>query len=120
MPKKRGMRIEKDFLGTIAVPKDAYYGAFTTRAQHNFHLSGLHAERSFIKALGQIKKAAAETNHALGLLDNKTTRAITKAATEVAQGKYDPYFILDIFQAGAGNTAFRVEPHHRCNPALCG
>ena len=102
MVTKRGMRTEKDFLGKVNVPKDAYYGAFTARAEKNFQLSGLYAERSFIKALGMIKKAAALTNHSLGNLETKKKVAIVKAATEVSQGLYDEEFVIDVFQAGAG------------------
>src|SRR6266571_4127020 len=93
-------RTEKDFLGELKVPKDAYWGAQTQRAIENFPISGIRFGRRFIYALGLIKKAAAETNMELGLLDSK----IVKAAEEVMEGKLDSQFPLDIFQTGSGTS----------------
>ena len=97
-------RIEKDFLGELKVPKDAYWGAQTQRAIENFPISGIRFGRRFIYALGLIKKAAAETNIELGLLDSKIGKAIVKAAEEVMEGKLDSQFPLDIFQTGSGTS----------------
>src|SRR6266545_3067658 len=97
-------RIEKDFLGELKVPKDAYWGAQTQRAIENFPISGIRFGRRFIYALGLIKKAAAETNMELGLLDSKIGKPIIKAAEEVMEGKLDSQFPLDIFQTGSGTS----------------
>ena len=100
-------RTEKDSLGSLEVPAAAYYGIFTERAKKNFQISGISAELSFIKALALIKKAAAAANTELGLLDERTGKAIIAAADEVAEGKWDSQFPLDVFQAGAG-TPFNM------------
>ncbi|HYY47152.1 MAG TPA: class II fumarate hydratase, partial [Thermoplasmata archaeon] len=97
-------RIEKDFLGEVKVPKDAYWGVQTQRAIENFPISGMRFGRRFIYALGLIKKAAAETNAELGLLDSKISKAIGKAAEEVMEGKLDAQFPLDVFQTGSGTS----------------
>jgi fumarate hydratase class II len=97
-------RIEKDFLGDLKVPKEAYWGVQTQRAIENFPISGIRFGRQFIYALGLIKKAAAETNIELGLLDSKIGRAIVKAAEEVMEGKLDAQFPLDVFQTGSGTS----------------
>jgi fumarate hydratase class II len=97
-------RIEKDSLGEIKVPANALYGAQTQRAVENFVISGIRFPRTFIGALGLIKKAAAETNAELGLLDGKLADGIRRAATEVVEGKWDEYFPLDIFQTGSGTS----------------
>lgn len=100
-------RTEKDALGTFEVPADAYYGIFTARALKNFALTGLRAPRAYIKALGIIKRTAAEVNASLGLLDKKIAKAIVQAAEEFAAGKFDDQFPLDPIQAGAG-TPFNM------------
>ncbi len=97
-------RIERDSLGELKVPADAYYGAQTQRAVENFPISGLRFPRTFIKALGAIKYAAAETNLELGLLDEERARAIMQAAEEVIEGKLDDQFVVDIFQTGSGTS----------------
>src|SRR6266571_4597801 len=97
-------RTEKDFLGELKVPKDAYWGVQTQRAIENFPISGIRFGRRFIYALGLIKKACAETNMELGLLDSKTGKAIVKAAEEVMEGKLDAQFPLDVFQTGSGTS----------------
>jgi fumarate hydratase class II len=91
-------------MGSVKVPSSAYYGAQTQRAFENFRISGLVFPRKFIKALGIIKKAAAQVNMQLGLLDKKKGEAISQAAQEVADGKLDHQFILDIFQTGSGTS----------------
>jgi fumarate hydratase class II len=97
-------RVEKDFLGELKVPKAAYWGVQTQRAIENFPISGIRFGRRFIHALGLIKKAAAETNMELGLLDAKIGKAIVKAADEVVDGKLDDQFPLDVFQTGSGTS----------------
>ena len=100
-------RVEKDAIGRFQVPSHAYYGIFTARALKNFQLTGIHAPRVFIKALGLIKEACAEVNMDLGLLDKKLCRAIMHAAHEFSEGKFDEYFPIDVIQAGAG-TPFNM------------
>jgi fumarate hydratase class II len=97
-------RVERDFLGEMEVPADAYYGAHTARAIRNFPISGLRFPRSFIRALGLIKQAAAETNMDLGLLDRRLGEAIVRAAGEVAEGQLDEQFPIDIYQTGSGTS----------------
>ena len=97
-------RKERDSMGEFTVPADAYYGAQTMRAVTNFPISGLRFPRPFIRALGQIKLAAAQVNAELGLLDAKLSKAIAQAAQEVAEGKLDDQFLLDIFQTGSGTS----------------
>jgi len=95
-------RTEKDSLGTKEIAAGVYYGIQTARAVENYPISGMRAHPTFIKALGMIKQAAAEANQELGLVDEKRARAISQAAKEVQQGKWDPEFVVDVFQAGAG------------------
>jgi len=97
-------RTEKDSLGEMKVPADAYYGAQTGRAVENFPISGLRFPRRFIYALGLVKRACARTNLDLGLIDKKVADAIVKAAGEVVDGKLDAEFVLDIFQTGSGTS----------------
>jgi fumarate hydratase class II len=91
-------------MGELAVPASAYYGVQTARAIENFPISGLRFPRSFIRALGLIKAAAADVNHSLGLLDRRRARAIRAAAREVVEGRWDAEFPLDIFQTGSGTS----------------
>lgn len=97
-------RIERDTMGEVAVPADAYYGAQTQRAIENFPISGLRFPRRFIQVMGLIKQAAAETNVELGLLDPRIGGAIAQAAREVAEGRLDDQFPLDVFQTGSGTS----------------
>src|SRR6266446_3963278 len=97
-------RTETDSMGQMQVPADAYYGAQTARAVENFPISDLRFPRSFIRAMGLIKKHAAVTNAALGLLPAAISEGIQKAAQEVIDGKLDPLFPLDIFQTGSGTS----------------
>src|SRR5262245_12753404 len=97
-------RIEKDSLGEMKVPDAALWGAQTQRAVENFPISELRFPRYFIAALGVIKRAAAETNVQLGLLDENIAKDIVKAATEVVDGLLDDQFVLDIFQTGSGTS----------------
>jgi len=97
-------RKEKDSLGTIDVPEDAYFGANTQRAIENFPISDLKFPRSFLRSLALIKKCAAQVNQELGLLDRKIFEAIVSAAQEVIDGKFDDQFVVDIFQTGSGTS----------------
>src|SRR5688500_3089759 len=98
-------RIEKDSLGEMKVPGEALWGAQTQRAVENFPISSLRFPRSFIAAMGHIKKAAAETNQDLGLLPADVARDVTAAAQEVIDGALDAHFVLDIFQTGSGTSS---------------
>jgi len=97
-------RIERDSMGEVRVPANAYYGAQTQRAVLNFPVSGLRFPRPFIRALGLIKKAAAETNRELEILDPQVASAIISAAEDVIEGKLDQEFVVDIFQTGSGTS----------------
>jgi aspartate ammonia-lyase len=99
-----GSRIEKDTLGTMEVPADAYYGAQTARAIINFPISGQKPHPSLVWATLVIKKCAALANMATGRLDGKIGRAIVTAADEALQGRFDAHFVVDPFQAGAGTS----------------
>src|SRR5688572_14104387 len=104
MSSKSDYRVEKDSLGEVRVPASALYGAQTQRAVENFPVSGLRFQREFIRALGLIKLAAAEVNLSLGLLAADQVKAIKQAAQEVADGKWDDHFPIDIFQTGSGTS----------------
>jgi aspartate ammonia-lyase len=95
-------RKEKDSLGLVEVPAKAYYGAQTARAVENYPISGMRAHPDLIRALGMVKRAAAEANRDLGLVDEKRADAILQAAQEVIDGKWNSEFVVDVFQAGAG------------------
>jgi fumarate hydratase class II len=97
-------REEKDSLGTLAVPENAYFGASTQRAVENFPVSGLRFPLSFIYSLALIKQCAAEVNHELDLLDKKLSESIAVSAQEVRQGKLDDQFVVDVFQTGSGTS----------------
>jgi fumarate hydratase class II len=97
-------RIEKDSMGPLEVPADAYYGVQTQRAVTNFPISGWPLPPRLIHAMGRIKRAAAKTNLELGLIEKKVADAITAAATEVVDGKLDAQFPVDIFQTGSGTS----------------
>jgi aspartate ammonia-lyase len=97
-------RIEKDSLGDVYVPADALYGAQTQRATQNFQISGLKPRQAFIWSMATIKRAAAEVNRDLGLLDTERADAIIQAAQEVIDGKWNDQFVVDPIQAGAGTS----------------
>lgn len=97
-------RIEKDSMGEMQVPASSYFGAQTQRAVINFPISPLRFPRSFIRAMGLIKKAAAQVNLDLGGLDKELAAAILQAADEVIEGKLDDQFVVDIFQTGSGTS----------------
>ncbi len=97
-------RVERDSMGKVRVQAGALYGAQTQRAVENFPVSRLRFPRSFIRALGLIKGAAAAVNRGLKLLDPAAARAIEAAAGEVARGRHDAQFPVDIFQTGSGTS----------------
>jgi len=96
------MRQEKDSLGVVEVPAGAMYGAQTQRAVENYPISGMRASPFLIRAIGMVKKAAAEANGELGVVSKERAAAIASAAQEVIDGRWDGEFVVDVFQAGAG------------------
>jgi fumarate hydratase class II len=97
-------RIEKDSMGEMKIPADAYYGAQTGRAVENFPISDLRFNRQFIAAMGLIKWACAQINQELGILDEERKTLIQQAAQDVMGGKLDGQFVVDIFQTGSGTS----------------
>ena len=97
-------RAERDPLGELQVPADAYYGVQTARAVQNFAISGLRAQADLVTATILIKKAAAEANAALGRLDDGVARAIVAAADDILAGRLRDQFVVDVYQAGAGTS----------------
>ena len=95
-------RTETDTFGPIAVPADRYWGAQTQRSLENFPIGIELMPRPLIHALGIVKRAAAEANHDLGLLDARRARAIARVAREVSEGKLDEHFPLVVWQTGSG------------------
>jgi aspartate ammonia-lyase len=106
-------RTETDSLGAIEVPVDALYGAQTMRAVGNFPISGLRASVFLVRALAMVKLAASEANRELGLITEEQGGAIARAAQEVLDGKHHEWFVVDVFQAGAG-----VSLHMNTNEVL--
>jgi aspartate ammonia-lyase len=107
------LRKEKDSLGFVEVPSKAYYGAQTARAVDNFPISGISGHAELVRALGMVKRAAAQANKDLGLVDGKRADAIIQAAQEVIDGKWNGEFVVDVFQAGAG-----VSQHMNTNEVI--
>jgi len=99
-----GFRTERDPLGELSVPDEAYYGVQTARAVANFPISGLRAAADLVTATVLVKKAAAEANAALGRLDPEIARAILAAADEILAGGLRDQFVVDVYQAGAGTS----------------
>ncbi|MGO9311060.1 MAG: class II fumarate hydratase [Spirochaetia bacterium] len=97
-------RVETDSMGEVKVPAGAYWGAQTQRAVENFSVSELRIPVALVRALGQVKHAAAAVNGALGLLEPRVAEAIGKAAEEMARGKWDDQFPIDVFQTGSGTS----------------
>ncbi|PYY01570.1 MAG: aspartate ammonia-lyase [Acidobacteria bacterium] len=97
-----GTRLEKDSIGPKEIPAHVYYGVQTARAVENYPISGMRAHATLIRAIAMIKRASAEANKELGLVDAKVADAIIAAAQEVIDGKWDREFVVDVFQAGAG------------------
>ena len=102
---ENGFRIEHDSLGPVSVPEHVLFGAQTQRAVENFPVSGRRLPRRMIRALGLIKRAAAQTNKASGAVAPQLADAIVQAADEVAAGKHDAAFVVDIFQTGSGTSS---------------
>src|SRR3712207_7166937 len=98
---EREYRVEHDTMGEVRVPADALWRAQTQRAVQNFPISGRGLERSQIRALGLIKAACARVNGRLGVLDGDVADAIAAAADEVAEGRHDAHFPVDVFQTGS-------------------
>src|SRR5579871_3653598 len=98
------MSLERDSLGEVDVPDDAYYGAQTVRARDNFPVSRRGLPPELIHALAHIKQSAACVNFDLGLLPKELADAIVAAAGEVAEGRYDNQFVVDVFQTGSGTS----------------
>ncbi|MGB5169651.1 MAG: lyase family protein, partial [Acidimicrobiia bacterium] len=98
------MRTERDSMGEVSVPDDAYYGASTQRAVDNFPISDLRFGRRFIWALGLIKGSAAEMNASMGIVGEEHADAIVVAADELMKGRFDDQFVVDIFQTGSGTS----------------
>jgi fumarate hydratase, class II len=98
------IRIERDSMGEMELPADVYWGASTQRAVLNFPVSGRRMPRRFLRALALLKAAAARVNREFGLLDPAKAEAIEAAAREVAEGRLDPHFPVDVFQTGSGTS----------------
>ncbi|PBJ82043.1 aspartate ammonia-lyase [Lysobacteraceae bacterium NML93-0399] len=105
LPNAAAFRTEHDSMGELQVPADALWGAQTQRAVQNFPISGRPMPRGFIRALGLVKAAAAEVNAGLGLLPEQAGKAIRSAALEVAEGRHDTQFPVDIYQTGSGTSS---------------
>jgi aspartate ammonia-lyase len=97
-------RVERDSLGVRDIPSDAYYGVQTSRALENFPVSGLKPKASYVEATVHIKRAAAVVNRELKLLDGRKADAIIRAAEEILGGKLREWFVVDVYQAGAGTS----------------
>ena len=103
MPSRK-MRLERDSMGELEVPAKAYYGGNTRRAELNFPISNLRLGRSFIKAIGQIKQAAAFVNLDLGAIEPDIAQAIIDSSQRVIEGEFDDQFVVDVFQTGSGTS----------------
>src|ERR1700736_2972093 len=101
---EEGTRIERDSMGEVRVPSTAYYGASTERGRQNFPISNLRMPRRFIRALAQIKGAAALVNAELGLLETRLANPLQQAAGEVGEGKFDKDCVVDGLQTGSGTS----------------
>ncbi|GAB3149125.1 class II fumarate hydratase [Micromonospora sonneratiae] len=104
-PEATGYRIERDTMGEVEVPAEALWRAQTQRAVQNFPISGRGLESAHIRALAQIKGAAAQVNAELGVIDTDVAEAIATAAAHVADGTYDDHFPIDVFQTGSGTSS---------------
>ena len=104
MASKIDIRMEKDSLGERRVPAEAYYGIQTQRALENFPISGLKPKPAYVDATVLIKKAAAKVNKSLGLLEERKADAIIKACSEILSGNLREWFVVDVYQAGAGTS----------------
>jgi fumarate hydratase, class II len=104
MMASQDMRLERDSMGELEVPINAYYGGNTRRAELNFPISKLRLGRSFIKAIGQIKQSAAVVNLDLDAIDDEIAQAIIASSQRVIDGEFDDQFVVDIFQTGSGTS----------------
>ena len=104
MSDEQEYRTERDSLGEMRVPAEAYWGAQTQRAVENFPISGERFGRRFVRALGVVKKAAALANLELDLVPAEKVEAIVQAADEVVAGEHDDQFPVDVFQTGSGTS----------------
>ncbi|NUS53016.1 MAG: class II fumarate hydratase [Nocardioidaceae bacterium] len=100
-----GYRIEHDSMGEVRVPEDALWRAQTQRAVENFPISGRPLEHEHLQALARVKKAAAQVNARLGVLDQERADAIAAAAEQVASGEHLDHFPVDVFQTGSGTSS---------------
>jgi len=121
--KTPAFRTETDSMGEVNIPAEALYGASTQRALENFHVSHRRFDRRFLEALGLIKWAAAATNDDLGKLDHKLAHTIAEKSLEIADGRHDAHFVLDLFQTGSG-TSTNMNANeviaNLCNQSLTG
>lgn len=113
MPNTQSSRVDRDSLGNITVPANAYYGPFTTRAKQQYTVTGQTAHICLIKAFVMVKRSAALANKSLGLLDGEITDAIIRSCDEILDGKFIDQFVLDSVNSGAG-TAFNMN----CNEVI--
>jgi len=115
-------RTEKDSLGTVEVPVGAMYGAQTARAVENYPISGMRAHPALIRAVGMVKRAAAEANRELGVVSAERADAIVAAAQEVIDGRWDGEFVVDVFLEGAGASPHECDEviANRANQDSCG
>ena len=97
-------RIEHDTMGPVRVPANALYGAQTQRAVDNFPISRMRFGRAFLRALGLVKRSAAQANQQAGVLPMEIVSAIQMASHEVAEGLHDSQFVVDVFQTGSGTS----------------
>lgn len=113
MPNTQSSRVDRDSLGNITVPANAYYGPFTTRAKQQYTVTGQTAHICLIKAFVMVKRSAALANKSLGLLDGEIADAIIRSCDEILDGKFIDQFVLDSVNSGAG-TAFNMN----CNEVI--
>jgi aspartate ammonia-lyase len=99
------VRIEKDSLGEVQVPDEAYYGAQSCRSRDNFNAAGEKLPLDIVYGIVKLKWACARANHVLGLLDERKKNAIEKACQRVLNGEFDDQFVIDVFQAGSGTSS---------------
>ncbi|HEY3875627.1 MAG TPA: lyase family protein, partial [Candidatus Kapabacteria bacterium] len=98
------MRQEKDSLGTLELPDDAYYGIQTLRAVQNYPISGLRAHPTFVRAYALLKSACAKANEKAGALDKEISKQIQEVCDEIIMSELRDQFVVDVFQAGAGTS----------------
>ncbi|MGL6169855.1 MAG: lyase family protein, partial [Fusobacteriaceae bacterium] len=97
-------RIETDSIGSLEVPKNAYYGVQSLRGKNNFHITGYRLHPKFITAMAYVKKAAALSNYHAGVISKEIQDAMIQASEEIIEGKFRDQFITDAIQGGAGTS----------------